>query len=511
MNCTLALALIFASGSACCATDPAGWIPARWEGGPLELSRRAENKTDASTRTAIGRWYEPATLDLLDGTPINCLLVSFSAGAESEVERKQQQVVKEYARLAHKRGISLVGLIYAGADPQTVAAAAMDADLDGVAIEGETSGGFPEKLETALRAKGSAALVIPIVRDAARARTSNASLLAVEGVRPIARNLADEGIRAGASAEPWIDSNIWLVRSFRLRAAWRPVWIDQRPNPSSEGDYVRCVADAAVAGGRWIVALDDELRMKLLRKDAQALATWRSIGTYLRFAEDHAEWRSFVPYGNLGMILDTAGENPDIANEYLNLVARRQVPYRVVPRCELNAASLAGFRAVLAVDLASPTETERSVLRAFAENGGLVVAGPWWGDAPKDDAYAELPLGKGRVAVYKEDPPNPETVARDLVDLLEPEVMGLSVFNVPTAISYASTRGKRVLVQLLNYAGKPIERVTLRFNGNFKVARLYTPEGGSADLAPRPAANGRTEVLIPKLAAWGAVLLEEQN
>jgi len=91
--------------------------------------------------------------------------------------------------------------------------------------------------------------------------------------------------------------------------------------------------------------------------------------------------------------------------------------------------------------------------------------------------------------------------------------MGLSVFNVPTAISYASTSdsGKRVLVQLLNYAGRPIERVTLRFNGIFKVARFYTPESPPMDLAPRPAANGRTEVLIPKLAAWGAVLLEQPN
>ena len=509
MNCSVALALTFAVGPALCA-DPAGWIPARWEGGPLELSRRANDKTeDASVRTTIGRWYDPATLDLLEGTPINCLLVTFSAGAESEVERKQHQLVKEYARLAHKRGISVLGIVYGG-DPQAIAAAALDAGLDGLAVQG----GVPEKLEAALRANGSTALVIPIARDAAAARTSKARLLAVEGVRPSARNLADEGIRAGASAEPWIDSNIWLVRSFRLEAAWRPIWIDQRPNPTSEGDYVRCVADAALAGGRWIVALDDELRASLLRKDPHALAAWRTIGTYLKFAEDHGEWRGFAPYGNLGIILDTAGENPDISDEYLNLVARRQVPYRLVSRCDLSAASLASFRAVLVVDLASPTEAERSVLRGFAENGGLLVAGPWWGDgAAKDEPYAELPLGKGRVAIYKEDPPNPEGVARDLLDLLEPEVMGLSVFNVPTAISYASTSdsGKRVLVQLLNYAGRPIERVTLRFNGIFKVARFYTPESPPMDLAPRPAANGRTEVLIPKLAAWGAVLLEQPN
>ena len=177
------------------------------------------------------------------------------------------------------------------------------------------------------------------------------------------------GIRSGPSAEPWIDSNIWLVRSFRWGPAWRPVWISQEPKAASLGDYIRCVAEAAVAGGRWIVALDDKVRAMLFRKDADALATWRSVAAYLKFAEDHAEWRGLAPYGNLGIILDTASAHPDISNEYLNLVARRQVPYRLIVRSQLSAASLAGFQAVLAADLSPPTDAERKMLRAFAEQG----------------------------------------------------------------------------------------------------------------------------------------------
>jgi len=48
----------------------------------------------------------------------------------------------------------------------------------------------------------------------------------------------------------------------------------------------------------------------------------------------------------------------------------------------------------------------------------------------------------------------------------------------------------------------------VRFNGNFKTARLYTPENAPIDLSVRATGNGRTELLIPKLAAWGAVLLK---
>jgi len=482
------------------APDPTHWVPARWEGGPLEVARRG--KADDRVRETLAKWYEPSSLDLLENTPINCLLVTFSIGAPSAVEALQQQVVKEYARSARKRGIAVLGVVYPGTAVSSVAMAATDAQLDGLVLDGE----FPADF-TADLARHYPGIVIPIAHDAASVRASSAPLLAVQGVRPIARDLADMGIRAGASAEPWIDSNIWLVRSFRFGADWRPIWVDQEPNPASEGDYIRCVADAAVAGGRWIVALDDDLRVNLFHRNADALGAWRRMGAYLKFAEDHAEWRQFAPFGNLGIIID----NGDL-DEYLNLIARRQVPYRLIRRNELSAASLAGFRAVAA--FAVPTEAERKILRDFAEKGGgVVVAGPSWGDAPKDDPYAEAPLGKGRVVVYKEEPPDPEAVAKDMQDLLPPEVIGLNTFNVPSAITYASTSdgGKRVLIQLLNYAGRPIERITLRFNGVFKQARLYTPENAPVDLVSTEAQKGRTEVLIPNLAAWGAVLLEQRN
>ncbi len=498
------------------ARSPEGWIPARWEGGPLEVARRAKDKAmaeNASVRETIANWYNPATLGLLEGMPINCLLVTFSAESKSEVEKQQRQLVKEYARVARARGISVLGIVYPGADPGIVAMAADEARLDGLALDGQFPAGsrFPGELEAALRSRNSTAVVIPIARNAASVRTAKAPLLAVEGVRPNARDLADMGIRAGPSAEPWLESNIWLVRSFRLGAAWRPIWIDQQPNPSSRGDYARCLADSAVAGGRWIVALDDDLRTGLFRKDPDALATWRNVGDYLKFAEDHAEWRSFAPYGNLGIILDTADHSPEYSNEYLNLVARRQVPYRVIERSQLSPALLASFQAILAADLAPPSEPERKMLQAFAQQGGLIVAGPSWGDPPKDNVYAEVSLGKGRVVVYKDDPPDPEIVARDMLDLLEPEVMGLTAFNVPSVLTYASVSdsGKSALIQLLNYATTPFNsKITLRFNGSFKTAHLFTPEKAPLELEVRVMNDSRTEVTVPGLEIWGALLLE---
>ena len=161
--------------------------------------------------------------------------------------------------------------------------------------------------------------------------------------------------------------------------------------------------------------------------------------------------------------------------------------------------------------MARPSDAERTILQTFAEKGGLVIAGPWWGNAPTDTDYASVPAGEGRIVVYKDEPPDPETVARDMLDLLEPEVTGLAVFNVPSVLTYASTSdaGKRALVQLLNYATTPFDsKITIRLKGSFKRARLHIPGNEPADLTVRLMPNDWTEFSVPKLAVWGAVLLE---
>jgi len=132
---------------------------------------------------------------------------------------------------------------------------------------------------------------------------------------------------------------------------------------------------------------------------------------------------------------------------------------------------------------------------------------PFWGSAPKDQPYAEVTLGKGRVAVYKD--PDPESVARDLRDLLSPEQMGVKAFNVPSVITYVSSAdsGKRLLIQLLNYSKWPAEAITIRVSGTYKTARMVTPDAPPEDLAIR-LSEGDTEISIPKLPLWGGLLLE---
>src|ERR1035441_2347643 len=69
----------------------------------------------------------------------------------------------------------------------------------------------------------------------------------------VALSRGGDGVAAGPTGVPWVDSNSWKIR---LEAARRPgadIWVDAPPKgvgvrPSS---YRMAVADAAAHGGRW--------------------------------------------------------------------------------------------------------------------------------------------------------------------------------------------------------------------------------------------------------------------
>jgi hypothetical protein len=501
--CLLLLFLLWCPLEVSASPAREAWIPIRWTGGPLELAWRAHAKTlpaDAAVRDVIGRWYDPATLNLLKDSPANCLLVTWSAPADPAVKAEQQKLVNVYAEAAHQRDLVVLGLVYAAGDAAKIAADASRAALDGLVLDGEFAPEFP----AALRQAAGAMLVIEIARDAAPWRWKPAPIVAVTGVAPSGRHTSEMGIRGTPSSEPWIESNIWLVRSFGVTSPSPQVWISSELEKTSAVDYARGVADAAAAGGHWIVSLDDVLRLKLRAGDAAALEVWGRLSNYLKFAESHVAWRGLARYGNVAIALDPATAKPDLAEECLHLAARRQVPYQLLARSGLSAAAIKNFRALVVTELDPPSAAERKLLQDFAENGGLLLTAPSWGGAPTKEPFAEIPAGKGRVIVYKD--PDPDAVARDLKELLSDDDLGVAPFNVPSVITFASggAPGQPLLVQLLNYFDHPAEAITLRVSGKYGSARLETPEAAAVDLPLRDTEGG-TEVRIPKLWLWGAV------
>src|SRR6266849_4286418 len=87
---------------------PVDWVPARWN------------------------WTDPATLDLLRGTPVNCLLVKWNAG--------QARKISTFADRAAERRIATLAIFEPNAAPADAARQAMRAKLIGIVLEGD----FPE-------------------------------------------------------------------------------------------------------------------------------------------------------------------------------------------------------------------------------------------------------------------------------------------------------------------------------------------------------------------------------
>jgi hypothetical protein len=496
------------------AVGPGAWVPVRWPGGPLEIERRARDGSlpdSPALRETIRQWYDLATLDLLRDTPVNCLLVTWSAGAAPDVERAQQQLVAAYARAARARGIAVLGVVHGPAETSAFLQPAIDAGLDGLVLEGA----FPDAAQVAAdarRAPRSAPGAFVVVTPSVLAQASTSAEIAAitDALAPGLQELSEEA-EASPSAEPWIDSNLWLVQSAGATRGSGPIWLMQAlPAQAAPHEYLRAIADAAAAGGRWVVALGDDLRHGLRSKQADAAGTWRQVSEFLRFQQDHAEWFRYPPLATAAFVQDSAGADRDTSATNLRLTVRARVPVRVVERARLDAAALAGVRAVHAIDVAEPTALERKVLAGFAEGGGVLLAGPSWHDAPVPAGQDVLvvPSGKGRLAVAREGL-DPSELARSLVDLLGRDALGVRLFRASAVLGHASVSdtGREALVHLVNYASYPAESMLVRVNGDFQNVRLYTP-GSAPQALALDRAGGRVEVRVERLPVYGILRFE---
>src|SRR5437899_1239736 len=97
------------------------WVPARWN------------------------WIDPATLDLLQGTPVNCLLLKWRAG--------QAQEISAFADRAAERRIATLAILEPKGDAVDAARQAMRAKLSGIVLEGDFPEGTAGKVRDALDSK----------------------------------------------------------------------------------------------------------------------------------------------------------------------------------------------------------------------------------------------------------------------------------------------------------------------------------------------------------------------
>jgi hypothetical protein len=460
----------------------------------LEIARRQrDDALTAQGKAAVERWHDPAALEFLKGSPVNCLVIPWAAGlAEDAAQQKSAAALLAAAR---QRKLAVIGWVEGAGGHDAALAAAKSAGLTAVAIQDFRGQPDPLVIPWGDRSKApweASAPVWPGVQAASGGTTT-----------------------AGPTSVPWLDSNGWFIQLARARVAM-PVWVLFNPPRGSvvrPQSYPMAVSDAEAAGGRWVISLDDGLRAGLADGNAASKLAWDGITSAVGFFEKHAAWRSYRSLGVTGVVSDFAGENFDFSGELLNLMARRGLLFRVIWKSRVSADSFAGLKALVYADGAQPPQDLRDRMLAFVEQGGLLVAGSKWGPEGKPGGtgahgrFEVRALGKGRLAVAQQELGDPYQLVADTQSLVSYENDLVRLFNPSSSGSCqftGSPDGKQALLQLLTYAGArgTPSLMTVWTRRKFRSARLWSIDGGEPAILKQAAAeDGGMEFYLPPLAA----------
>jgi hypothetical protein len=396
------------------------------------------------------RWLsgDPASLELLAGSPVNCLLV------------EREHWSPEFVRAARERRFAVLGVLHSGEG----AGEAARLGLDALVLEGDFQA----------RAEG-----IPVIRLASRRRLAALAGEPVagtwQGVWPGLR-VAESPV-AGPTAAPWLDTNSGLVK-FAREIGGGIVWMGNRPPPGSIypiARYLQAVADAALGGGRWIVALDADMNRRLLAGDARVMSEWRRICELLRFFEDHADWRRMRPYGRLA-VAQSFEDGGFVSGGVLDMIAVQHVPVRPAQ--------------------AKPSEGVR-----------ILVDGKVAATAPEGWQFPMM--GAEEFVLRKEDLPKLDPIWKAVREVVEGKNLGVRVFNAPSLLTspLVSGDGSKLALLLVNYTGYPAEAITLHVAGKWNKAALLTPNQPPKDLEIYPVRDG-VGLEIERIGVAAAVELE---
>ena len=107
------------------------WIPMKWPCGPLEVALRQRQGTlSDELRQSLQSWLQPSTLEIVEKTPVNCLVIRWAAGLPQDEE--QQKSLKPLLEKGKERGLHFVGVIEGAADKQGALKNAADAGLSAI-------------------------------------------------------------------------------------------------------------------------------------------------------------------------------------------------------------------------------------------------------------------------------------------------------------------------------------------------------------------------------------------
>jgi hypothetical protein len=443
------------------APKPAEWVPVRWP------------------------WSDVRSLDLLQGSPVNCLLLrDLPAGLIAAAKERQ---------------LVTMAVIKPGGDAPAEARAAVAAKVDGIVLEGE----FPDAAVSSVRDAARGATVVELTSRSRMKLGSQAPILGTyQGVWP-GISVQDDGARkAGPTGSAWIDTNTGFIRAVRAFGN-TVLWLGNEPPPRTVvtgARYLQAIADAAISGARWVLAFDGDFAARLAKREADAMSDWRRIGEMVAYFERHPEWRNMREYGQLAVVQDPA-KGGLLSGGILDMIAVKHTPVRPISGQQLTPESLKGATMAVNVDPEALTPEQKEVLRGFARAGNTTLTGPpGW----------KAPGGGDTITLEKAELERLNDIWRDVNNMIGRRNLGVRLFNVSSMLSNVieSADGKTIVMHLVNYSDFPVENVTAQFLGQFKHATLLTPDGTEKQL-DLYAADEAQGVDIDKVSVCATIKLEQ--
>jgi protein-tyrosine-phosphatase len=321
------------------------------------------------------------------------------------------------------------------------------------------------------------------------------------------------------TAQPWIDSNLALVRVEQgadngqvpmYSFSWNSPTAGQLARTNTAADYSLAVAEAGAFHADLILELDVGLQKALSQRDPQAWALWKQARSYAEFYSHPAE-EGLQAAADVVVVVDDL----DPSDEAMNLMARHNIPFKVSRPTGLQSEDMEGVDVV--VVFAKPEKEFAIQLEHLASQGKTVVvvdahgSYPWQtqGAVQLNEHTVSYTVGSGKVLDLSEPVSDPETFAQDIRRLIGNQNALMSLWNGLTtiAVPYREKRGGLKTVELINYAQDPV-RVQVKVKGSFTAIRYESPEHGCCrSLAPTQH-DGFTEFVIPDLTIAGRVHLE---
>src|SRR5207247_3932162 len=130
-------------------------------------------------------------------------------------------------------------------------------------------------------------------------------------------------------------------------------------------DYLVAVAEAGAFHADLILSLQDSLQKALAQNDADGINLWKQMQRYLEFYSRRIN-PPVEPAANIGVL---AGDYKK-SYEPINLLARHNLPFRILRPSDLTADRLKEF--AMLIVLASAMQNVKSITD-FAARGGTAI------------------------------------------------------------------------------------------------------------------------------------------